>query len=111
MRNGIDVDAVRRRLAARLSILLARGERIDAHQRGLGREVPSAGSDRAQSREDDEVVEGLDALTRADVARLRDALARIAEGTWGTCGACGAAISAERLEALPEADTCERCSS
>lgn len=38
------------------------------------------------------------------------ALERHRSGTYGRCSRCGAEIPPERLEALPEADTCVNCS-
>ncbi|HLT69797.1 MAG TPA: TraR/DksA C4-type zinc finger protein [Acidimicrobiales bacterium] len=46
-----------------------------------------------------------DALRNAERA-----LERHRSGTYGRCSRCGAEIPPERLEALPEADTCVNCS-
>lgn len=46
-------------------------------------------------------------------SKLRDvdrALAKLDAGTYGTCDACGARIPDERLEAIPSAALCVRCS-
>jgi len=45
------------------------------------------------------------------IARLTDALQRLAEGTYGTCEHCGTAIADKRLKALPEATACVECQS
>lgn len=37
---------------------------------------------------------------------VRDARARVADGTYGTCEACGEEIPAERLEARPHVSRC-----
>lgn len=47
--------------------------------------------------------------TRAAVAAVEAALARLDAGTYGTCTACGRAITPERLEALPAAALCIDC--
>jgi DnaK suppressor protein len=47
------------------------------------------------------------ATTLADVDR---ALAKIEEGTYGVCDRCGEEIPPERLEAIPWAALCVRCS-
>lgn len=41
--------------------------------------------------------------------QIREARARIAEGTYGVCEECGQAISPRRLEAIPWAAYCVRC--
>jgi DnaK suppressor protein len=46
---------------------------------------------------------------RAEIARLRAALARIDEGEYGWCGECGCAIPQGRLEIDPAADYCVDC--
>jgi RNA polymerase-binding transcription factor DksA len=60
--------------------------------------------------ENDEVLKGLDEMGRAEVDRIRAALARIANGTYGVCARCGSAISPERLKAIPSTVTCVACS-
>ena len=42
-------------------------------------------------------------------AALR-ALERLASGTYGRCVTCGQPIAPERLEAIPDAETCISCS-
>ncbi|MEC2128183.1 TraR/DksA C4-type zinc finger protein [Brevibacillus centrosporus] len=49
----------------------------------------------------------LDSLDRETLKEIDQALTRMDEGTYGTCTVCGAAISEERLEALPQAQTCK----
>ncbi|MFP4539631.1 MAG: TraR/DksA family transcriptional regulator [Candidatus Paceibacterota bacterium] len=39
-------------------------------------------------------------------SNVKNALARIEEGTYGVCSVCGEEIEEERLEANPAADTC-----
>jgi RNA polymerase-binding transcription factor DksA len=46
----------------------------------------------------------------ASAAELEAALARIDSGTYGACERCGDAIPEERLDAIPHARTCVRCS-
>ena len=65
--------------------------------------------ERASELENDEVLEGLDELGRAEVQQLREALRRIDSGSYGICSSCGQAISAGRLAAVPSAVTCVDC--
>ena len=41
--------------------------------------------------------------------RLRDALARVADGEYGVCSECGGAIPPNRLLAVPDATACVAC--
>lgn len=65
--------------------------------------------ERAGELENDEVLEGLDELSRAEVRQIREALRRIESGSYGICSHCSRAISAERLAAVPTAVTCVGC--
>ncbi len=47
--------------------------------------------------------------SRAAVAAIDAALARLDAGTFGSCTSCGRPIGAERLEALPAAALCIDC--
>jgi DnaK suppressor protein len=47
---------------------------------------------------------------RVTAAAAERALARFEDGTYGQCSRCGAAIDPERLEAIPDAETCVSCS-
>ncbi|MBI2003179.1 MAG: TraR/DksA C4-type zinc finger protein [Candidatus Wildermuthbacteria bacterium] len=45
----------------------------------------------------------------AQLADVNLALSKIDRHAYGACEACGMSIEAKRLEALPEARTCEHC--
>ena len=45
------------------------------------------------------------------VLEIKKALERIKSGTYGKCVKCGVEIEEERLEAIPETQTCIKCSS
>ncbi len=47
---------------------------------------------------------------RVTAAASERALARFEAGTYGQCARCGGAIAPERLEAIPDAETCVSCS-
>lgn len=42
--------------------------------------------------------------------RIKDSLLKLRGGTYGHCGKCGIHIEAERLEAMPTATLCIKCS-
>lgn len=52
---------------------------------------------------------GLKDRSRAQLAKIDEALARIADGSYGACAGCGAPIPEERLETVPAATTCVDC--
>jgi DnaK suppressor protein len=58
-----------------------------------------------------ELAEASAARARDAIEEIDDALARMDVGTYGVCSACGGPIAAERLEVLPHARLCIRCSS
>ena len=43
------------------------------------------------------------------IIQINKALEKIEDGTYGNCQSCGANISKERLELMPEANTCIKC--
>jgi RNA polymerase-binding transcription factor DksA len=47
---------------------------------------------------------------RVLAAAATRAVARFEDGTYGQCARCGGAIAPERLEAIPDAETCVSCS-
>lgn len=97
---------IRSRLEKRLSQLLARTGKIEADLRKPGdRDWP----ERATQRENDEVLERLDAVELAEAGEIRAALARIDAGSYGVCQSCGGPIQAKRLAILPFAPTCIAC--
>ncbi len=106
----LDESRVASELQRELDELRARARRIGAHLRG-DEEIPKDWEELATHRENDEVVEALDAITRQRMREIEHALARIAVGEWRRCRVCGGAIEKNRLHAIPTADTCIRCAS
>ncbi len=47
---------------------------------------------------------------REAMAEIEHALARMELDTYGSCEVCGVAVALERLEAIPQARHCVRCS-
>jgi RNA polymerase-binding transcription factor DksA len=101
-----DLAGVRAELEARLRALSAQIDRIEEEQRApLGDDF----SDQAVAREDDEALDGIERGAMDDMARTRQAIARIDAGTYGLCVACGGRIAQARLAALPTAPHCIDC--
>lgn len=102
-------DEARTRLEQALEVLLMRNAKVSATLRRERNPLGGDWEENAVILENDEVLEALDAEGRAQVSRLRAALARIAAGAYGTCAECGGAIAPARLDALPEITTCVDC--
>lgn len=49
--------------------------------------------------------------TEVELPMIADALRKVTDGDYGICDDCGEPIEADRLEAIPEIDTCKRCGS
>ncbi len=99
-------ETLRGELLTRIGTLSRRADSIEADLRKPG---DRDWVERATEIENDEVLDSLDEITRAEVAELRRAIERIDNGTYGRCERCGAEISYLRLEAVPGTATCVRC--
>ena len=99
-------NAVAGQLQERLHKLLDRVGRIEGDLRAPhDRDWP----DRATELENDDVLQGLDELSRAEVRRILLALKQIENGHYGVCSTCGQPLSTARLAAVPTATTCVGC--
>jgi RNA polymerase-binding transcription factor DksA len=66
-------------------------------------------TEQATLQENDEVLEGLDDMERAEAVTIRNTLRRIESGDYGVCAVCREPIDQKRLDAVPTADTCIDC--
>jgi RNA polymerase-binding transcription factor DksA len=66
-------------------------------------------SEQAVEAENDEVLDALGNVTRAEVEKIKQAISRIDAGTYGICLLCGEPNKKERLAALPYANYCIKC--
>lgn len=103
-----DIAQAKARLEAQLAELEDRLSRIE---RDLAEPPDADSSERAVQMEDDEALEGQAAMIANEIASVRRALERIADGSYGECVRCGNEIAAGRLEARPEASLCIECAS
>lgn len=99
-------EAARAQLRKRMNELAERAGRIEQDLRQV---LERDWAEQAIALENDEVLEGLDTLTREEVRAILEAVRRIDAGTYGTCTACGGKIAPERLAALPSTPLCIRC--
>lgn len=96
-------DPVGTRLDAELASAAAHVQRIEDEYNALLADPAVIQEDRDSTRI---LLEG----ARDAFAAAQRAVERHRAGAYGLCSRCGAEIPAERLEALPEADTCVACS-
>jgi RNA polymerase-binding transcription factor DksA len=60
--------------------------------------------------EDRDATRRLLEAARVTAAAAERAVERFEDGTYGQCARCGGVIAPERLEAIPDAETCVSCS-
>ena len=99
-------DTVEAQLHERLAELLQRVGKIEGDLRSAH---DADWPERANELQNDEVLEGLDAMTLEEVQQIRSALKRIDSGTYGVCTGCGRPMGAARLAAMPTAVACVTC--
>jgi len=97
---------IRQQLETELDRLTQRVTRIDSDLRATH---DPDWAERATEIEDDEVLEGLGAAGRVEVAAIRAALTRLDAGSYGACSTCGTQIEERRLKAIPTVATCIAC--
>lgn len=101
-----DFSGIEEHLRLRLAQL---GARVDGIEDDLRQPLDADYSEQAVELADDEALEGVEDVLRAEARQVRAALARIENGTYGTCANCGADIAPERLEVQPMATRCIKC--
>lgn len=90
-------------LKARLADLTERAAEVE---QDLRQPLDADLEDQAVDLADDEALEGVEDVLLEEIAQVRAALDRIANGTYGTCAVCGDEISLGRLQARPIATRC-----
>ncbi len=89
--------------------LLARVSRIEGHIRRDGTPLVQDSEEAVVEKENDAVLDALDAQGRSELAQIDHALDRIARGQYHVCTKCGATISEQRLTVLPYTTLCVKC--
>lgn len=108
-----DSDAARTMLQAERALLLGQ---IEDQSVELAAAEPQATTGMGETdhlvvSEHNELTARVSAVTKASLADVEAALARLDAGTYGDCTSCGSAIAQERLAALPAAAHCVQCQS
>ena len=101
-----DLNGIKSGLETRLVELEARAARIEAD---LAEPLSADFAEQATEREDDDSLEGQEALLGREIVAVKAALARVEDGSYGACTRCGEEIGEKRLEAFPEAALCIAC--
>lgn len=101
-----DYSGLKQQLEQRLADLLDRAEVIEDD---LRHPLDADFGEQAIDLADDEALEGVDDVLRAEIGQVRNALLRIENGTYGTCANCGKPIAEARLHARPIATRCIDC--
>ena len=101
-----DYSGLKQQLEQRLADLLDRAEVIEDD---LRHPLDADFGEQAIDLADDEALEGVDDVLRAEIGQVRKALLRIENGTYGTCANCGKPIAEARLQARPIATRCIEC--
>ncbi|WP_448584957.1 acyl-CoA dehydrogenase family protein [Thermaurantiacus sp.] len=99
-------DDIRRELLARYRELGGDVERLD---RLTTAPLDADWEEQANEIEEIETLEALESAKLREMAAIRAALRRIAEGQYGICENCGAEIPAGRLAVMPTAVRCVAC--
>ncbi|MDJ0823553.1 MAG: TraR/DksA C4-type zinc finger protein [Paracoccaceae bacterium] len=98
-----------RQKLALLNRLKELGVRLEGIEEALEQPHSKDWEEMAVEREDEEVLERLGVEGQAEIARIRSALQRMAQGEYGFCLNCGEEISEARLDVLPETALCRNC--
>jgi RNA polymerase-binding transcription factor DksA len=96
-------------LNARRDELTDRLSRLNQEARRSAEPLVADFAEQAVQRENDDVVDRLRETTTAELREVRNALRRVADGTFGRCLHCGSPIEAARLRALPFSSLCMSC--
>ena len=95
-------------LTKELNELLREGKRSSGGKINLKEEIPDL-IDQASSETDSTLALRIRERDSRLIGKIKDALARLQDGSFGICEECGMRISEERLKARPVATLCIRC--
>lgn len=101
-----EFETTARLLNDRLDLLTGRVRQIETD---LRQPLDADSEEQATDLEGHETLEAMEQAAVAEIAQIRQALARIADGSYGTCSKCGGPIAPQRLKALPTATECIVC--
>jgi DnaK suppressor protein len=106
-----EYEEIKQRLCVMLKEQELRLARIALNVKHSDRPMEKDFAEQATQNENDEVLDYLGNSARAEIAQIKQAIARIDSGKYGICVVCGEPIRKERLEAVPFSTMCIRCAS
>ncbi|MDN3652932.1 TraR/DksA family transcriptional regulator [Thalassotalea ponticola] len=89
--------------------IVALQERVDSIHGDFAEGRAADWSEQAGERENDEVLNALEAEAKIEIQQLSNAINRIETGTYGVCSECGENIAEARLKVQPAATKCIHC--
>jgi RNA polymerase-binding transcription factor DksA len=99
-------EEIAKTLERRLVELASNITEIDSELRSL---LPADWEEQAAKLESQDALPGIENSKLQEIRQIREALQRIAQGSYGVCAECGGAIDPRRLKALPTATKCITC--
>jgi len=108
--NQDDLAVLRQALVTQRAEIMQRLEGIAQEMRHETRPLEADSAERVSAGENDEVLNALGSSGQKELADINAALARLDDGHYGICVACGESIGLARLQAIPYASKCIRCS-
>ena len=99
-------EDIAKALNIRLAELTGRVAEIDNE---LRKPLSADSEERATDLENQNALVGIENSELQEIHQIREALKRIAQGTYGVCAKCGVDIDPKRLKALPTATRCISC--
>lgn len=104
-----DLKTVQQQLLAKRQELEDRVSRLNTDLHHREEPLSADFAEQVVEQENLDVMHTLEHESRAELALVQSALARIERNEYGSCRVCGETIAEARLAALPYADTCIRC--
>ncbi len=102
-------EELKKQLEEREKQIVARIQNIGADKTKEKGPLDADSEEQVVELENNEVLDGLDEISRSELVDIRAALDRIADGSYGKCADCNETIPINRLEALPNALRCIQC--
>lgn len=105
----LNIEEIEHELIAKREDIIKRMQFLQMDKRRIEEPLTQDFDDQVASVENDQVIDGLDEMTRSQLASINEALDRIHNGQYGICINCGEQISEKRMHALPYVLTCINC--
>lgn len=106
----IDAEIAKARLTELQANVQRRREALAKHIDHREEPLSADFSEQAVELENEEVMVAIAEQLDIEIFAIKAAIQRLENGSYGACVDCGTEISVARLEAIPEASECTRCS-